>query len=159
MKPRLIMPLVAALVAGTAGLDVHAEDLGTIGPTYAITETHLLAFIEQRLREKERSGELARLADQARTRGIETVTHPPPVPGIEPTETARSFYFDPSFTLDRNILDAQGHLLFAVLTTGYIFVGVRLEERDLMHHIGKQYESYRARVPMLIPFVHRRVQR
>ena len=29
------------------------------------------------------------------------------------TETARSFYFDPSFTLDRNILDAQGHLLFA----------------------------------------------
>jgi conjugal transfer pilus assembly protein TraW len=113
MKPRLLMPLVAALVAGMSSLDVHAEDVGTIGPTYAISETHLVAFIEQRLREKEQSGELARLADQARARGIETVTHPPPVPGIKPAETARTFYLDPSFTLERNILDAQGHLLFA----------------------------------------------
>ena len=113
MKLHLVSIPMAAVLACMAGLSVHAEDLGTIGPTYAISETHLLAFIGQRLREKERSGELARLADQARARGIETVTHPPPVPGIKPTETARTFYFDPSFTLDRNILDAQGHLLFA----------------------------------------------
>jgi conjugal transfer pilus assembly protein TraW len=113
MKLHLVSIPIAAVLACMAGLSVHAEDLGTIGPTYAISETHLLAFIGQRLREKERSGELARLADQARARGIETVTHPPPVPGIKPAETARTFYFDPSFTLDRNILDAQGHLLFA----------------------------------------------
>ena len=52
--------LVAALliVGGKAG----AVDLGTIGPTYEIGEPHLLAFIERRLREKERSGELQRLA-------------------------------------------------------------------------------------------------
>jgi len=54
---------------------------------------------------------------------------------------------------------SQGHLLFAALTTGYILVGVRLEERDLMQHIGRQYVHYRARVPALIPFVHRRAQR
>ncbi|MFZ5507875.1 MAG: type-F conjugative transfer system protein TraW [Pseudomonadota bacterium] len=93
-----------------------ATDLGVIGPTYEISEPHLLQMIEQRLREKERSGELQRLIEQARDRGTETVKHPPPVAGLHPTETARTFYVDPSFTLDRNILGPQGELLFAAGT-------------------------------------------
>ena len=103
--------LVAALlvVVGRAG----AIDLGVIGPTYEISEPHLLAFIEKRLREKERSGELQRLAEAARARGIDTVRQPPPVEGLRTTERPRTFYVDPSFTLDRNILGPRGELLFA----------------------------------------------
>jgi len=44
-----------------------------------------------------------------------------------------------------------GHLLFAAMTTGYILVGVRLEERDLVAQFGAIYEKYRQRVPMLMP--------
>lgn len=44
-----------------------------------------------------------------------------------------------------------GHLVFAATTTGYIAVGVWLEERDLRHALGETYEQYRRQVGMLIP--------
>ncbi|WP_119421164.1 methanethiol S-methyltransferase [Desertibaculum subflavum] len=51
----------------------------------------------------------------------------------------------------------QGHLLFAVATTGYILIGIQLEERDLMRLFGEQYRRYRAEVAMLIPWPGRKV--
>jgi protein-S-isoprenylcysteine O-methyltransferase Ste14 len=45
-----------------------------------------------------------------------------------------------------------GHLLFAAVTTAYIFVGIMLEERDLTALFGDEYRRYRQQVGMLIPF-------
>lgn len=47
-----------------------------------------------------------------------------------------------------------GHLIFAISTTIYIILSVKyLEEKDLRNYIGKDYEEYQKKVPMLIPFM------
>jgi methanethiol S-methyltransferase len=42
------------------------------------------------------------------------------------------------------------HLVFAVMTTAYILIAIRLEERDLVAALP-EYDAYRRRVRMLLP--------
>ena len=59
-----------------------------------------------------------------------------------------AFWMTPTMTL--------AHLVFAIATTAYIVLAIQLEELDLVAEHGAAYETYRRRVPMLLPAVMRR---
>lgn len=108
--------LISLAIALGAALPVHAENLGTIGPTYPIAERNLLDHILERLREKERTGELKKYEQLARDRATQSVVNPKAVDGLRRAEVARTYYFDPTFVLDRNIMDDKGVVMFAAGT-------------------------------------------
>jgi len=128
---RRLVPLPLAAVVTLAPLPATAADLGRIGPTHPIGEPHLLDDIQRRLQEKERSGELKRLEEAARQRGVRSVAEPAPVPGLRVTTVARSFYYDPTLVLERNVVDEQGRVLFPAGTRKNPLEVVALSKRLL----------------------------
>ena len=81
------------------------------GATWAVAEPDLLAEIEARLLEMERSGALARLEEEARANARRKLEEPDPVPGIAPAREERSRLLDPAITVARDIRTPEGTLI------------------------------------------------
>jgi conjugal transfer pilus assembly protein TraW len=151
--PRLAFALV---VAAASALPARAENLGKLGPTYPIAERNLLDHILSQLREKERNGELQKYEQLARERATQSVNSPKPVAGLTTASSARTFYFDPTFVLDRNVVDERGNLLFPAGTRKNPLEVVGLSKRLLFFDARDSRQVARARE--LIDFYQGRVK-
>lgn len=90
---------------------VSARDLGTTGHLFTIAEPDMLTFIKQRLQAMEDSGEMAKMQRETEDRVKAHAVRPTPVAGLTPAVTARSFAFDPTFTVRETITDMQGRAI------------------------------------------------
>ena len=107
----ILAVLLATMSVAAITPDASAKDLGVRGATWPVAEPDLLAEIETRLIEMQRSGELARLEDEARARARRQLEEPEPVPGIAPARELRSRPFDPAITVARDIRTPDGTLI------------------------------------------------
>ncbi len=117
MRGPLRTILVAALLfAAALPGAVSAKDLGVRGATWPVAEPDLLAQIEARLVEMERSGALGRFGDEARERARRRLEEPEAASDIAPAREERSRLFDPSITVARDIRTHEGVLIAAAGT-------------------------------------------
>lgn len=115
MKPvrDMIALLAASLGMATPAL---ARDYGQQGAVWPVVEPDLLAQIHARLAHLEKTGETARLNEELKRRTIARVNRPEPVAGVGPASATRSWRFDPTITVERNIADDKGRVIIAAGT-------------------------------------------
>lgn len=103
--------LVAAIwLAGVldASMPVSAKDLGVWGEVWPIEESDLLEQVEERLEALRRSGEWARMEEDAKARAWKKLEAPPPVPGIVPAIEPRSWLHDPAMVVQEDVVGPGG---------------------------------------------------
>lgn len=91
---------------------VLSEDLGVIGPIYDIQERDLIVVMQEKLRAMQNTGELQKVEESYREQIIEGIERPRPVDGIRSAQIDRTYYIDPTYTLDKDVIDEQGRLMF-----------------------------------------------
>jgi conjugal transfer pilus assembly protein TraW len=91
---------------------LNAKDCGTHGIIYPIEEKDPIQLIQQKLKNMEARGELEKhhLELQKKTRA--SVERPPPVEGITQAQKTRVFYYDPTYMLQDDLKDHQGHIFY-----------------------------------------------
>ena len=94
----------------------YSKNLGQYGHVFAIIEQNMLDFIQERLLHLQKTGQLQALEDKAKADVKASVLRPKPV-GLTTTSQPKVFYYTPTFTLQRDVYDANGKLLYPKGTT------------------------------------------
>lgn len=110
--------IAAVWIAGVldAGYPVTAKDLGVLGEIWPIGEPDLLGQVENALVAMERSGEFARLDEEAKMRARDRLEAPPPVPGIVAARESRTWLYDPAIIVQEEIVAPDGPVIAAAGT-------------------------------------------
>lgn len=95
---------------------VVARDLGKLGPTYPIAERHFIEYVQEQMAAKQASGEVDQVHKGMADRAVEYVKRPPGT-DLPRAQEYKVFSYTPMYTLDRDIKDAEGKVLFQKGTT------------------------------------------
>jgi conjugal transfer pilus assembly protein TraW len=88
----------------------EGKNLGSFGETFKIAEPDLIEQIYSRLSELKKGGKLEAAELKIREKAIEEIRNPAPVEGLQHTETPRTFEFDPTIVLTRDLKDGKGKI-------------------------------------------------
>jgi conjugal transfer pilus assembly protein TraW len=89
----------------------YAKNLGVWGPLFPIEEQDIREFIYQRLNEMEQNGEMAKLNEKFIKNVKEHTLCPTPVSGLTTTKEPKTFYYDPTYILNKDIEDHEGNII------------------------------------------------
>lgn len=84
-----------------------ATDFGTHGTSFKITEEPFIQMMKNRMEKIDIESEKDKIQKRAKYK----VENPDPVKGIKPATKDRTFYFDPSYTLEKDIVLPCGKIL------------------------------------------------
>lgn len=85
-----------------------AKDLGTWGDLWPVQEQSMLSFIQQRLGDMEKSGQLAELQQGFKERVVENTLRPPPVAGLRTDTRSHTHRVDPTVSIREDMADHNG---------------------------------------------------
>ena len=106
----LIRLTVAVAMAATT-VPICADELGVIGPTYAIGEESALETILKRLKQAQRSGKLKDIQQAAIKRSLHSAKNPREVEGITAVLERSQRLIDPTVTYTKAIKTDEGEIV------------------------------------------------
>ena len=110
---------------------IQAKDFGVQGTTYPVIEESLLEHLQHQLSAlPSETLQLKQLEVQERVK--QSVLNPTAVQGLHKANIFRTFTFDPSITLDKDILDPHGNLIAAKGSTVNPLTTVQLKSSLLI---------------------------
>lgn len=149
--PTLLRRLLILLTVSFS-MGGHAE-AEVLGPTYPIVERDMLEEIEKTLKQKERSGELAKLQIEAIDRSRESMERPRVTKSLPRAQRNRTHYFDPTFRGTETVRDHEGAIIaeagtsvnpldYAHMATYLLFInGDDPKQVELVDALYRHYEG------------------
>ena len=102
--------IIALLLQCATSTLLHARDCGVHGTISEIEEEDPIVLIQTKLKRLEDSGELEKHKQALQKKAKESVERPKPVKGITRALKNRVWYFDPTYTVEEDLMDHKGRV-------------------------------------------------
>lgn len=111
MKRNLESVAIIALLSVSLTSATRARDHGVVGQAFPIVEPDLLATMEAKLQRLQATGAIDRMNAAFARRAEAGVRRPKPVAGITGATEARSWAYDPTIVIERDVRDQKGNVI------------------------------------------------